>query len=182
VPPEGATNTANIKGNEIWDELAKELGTTPATTTPTWTLPGAWRSAKAEAYKLIFGRSTLPDINRPGRIQMTLGHIVEKATGGTHSLDNLMPQLNKVNVRLSGIYGRKPFALQLPDGTWKPIGTINGKAITGSLREAFESGDFSYEELRAISYWITGSVITPELETELAELIKKIPHLANRLP
>jgi hypothetical protein len=120
-PPEPAptavsSSSAEPKGPEIWHELAKELETTPSKIIPNWTISGTWRSAKRKAYQAIFGKKTLPDINQLGHIQMTLGHIVEKATGGTHSLENLMPQLNKVNVRLSGIYGRKPFALPLANG------------------------------------------------------------------
>jgi hypothetical protein len=174
VPP---VLSAEPKGIEIWEELAKELETTPSKAIPNWNIPGKWRSVKPQAYEFIFGERALPDLNRPGKIQMTLGHIVEKATGGTHSLDNLMPQFNKVNVRLSGIYGRKPFALPLPNGEMKVIESINGKAINGSLREALAS--FSLDEQRAISYFVTSSVITPELETELAALIKKIPHLKD---
>lgn len=165
-------------GDEIWDELAEELGATPATRQPSWNFPGTWRRAKRFAYKAIFGESTLPEVNRVGRVRMTLGHIVEKSTGGQHALENLMPQLNEVNVELSGIYAREPFALRLPDGTLKTIPEINGKAITGSLREAFQSGRFTLEEQRAISFWITGTVITPAREAELASLIAKIPKLA----
>ena len=166
-------------GPGVWEELAQELETTPVINLANWTVPGKWRSAKPQAYKLIFGERTLPDINRPGNIRMTLGHIVEKATGGTHSLDNLMPQLNAVNVRLSGIYGRKPFALPLPNGEMKVIEAINGKAINGSLRGAFESGTFSLDEQRAISYFVTSMVITPKLERELTDLIKRIPNLES---
>jgi hypothetical protein len=169
-------------GPEVFEELAKELQTTSGTPVPNWNIPGNWRSAKPKAYKLIFGEKTLPDINRPGKIQMTLGHIIEKATGGTHSMENLMPQLNKVNVQLSGIYGRKPFSLPLPNGELKVIEAINGKPINGSLREAFASGAFSPEEQRAISYFITELVITPELEAELADLIGKIPNLQDLVP
>ena len=182
VPRQAPVTLTRTAGPEIWEELAKELETTPTTSLPNWTIPGNWSSAKPSAYKFIFGEKTLPEINRPGNIQMTLGHIVEKATGGTHSLDNLMPQLNKVNVRLSGIYGRKPFALPLPNGEMKVIEAINGKAINGSLREALESGRFSIDEQRAISYFVTSMVTTPELEAELADLIRKIPKLQGLVP
>ncbi|MGZ4316455.1 MAG: hypothetical protein ACXVRS_11570 [Gaiellaceae bacterium] len=178
----GAAVTVAETTEAHFAEVGKQFGTTPARPSPGWTIPGTWRSAKPLAYRFIFGQSTLPDINRLRAIRMTLGHIVEKATGGRHSLENLMPQLNKVNVRLSGIYGRKPFAMPLPDGAWKRISVINGKRIEGSLREAFESGVFSYEEQRAISHWITGTVITPELEAELADLIRRIPKLAELAP
>lgn len=168
-----------VKGEEVFEELAEELATTPATITPNWVIGGNWRTAKKDAYRLIFGSKSLPDINRPGKVQMTLGHIVEKSTGGTHSLDNLMPQLNAVNVKLSGIYGRKPFRLTLPDGRDVPMTSINGKKIPGSLREAFDSGVFTMDEQRAISNFITQQVITPAFEKELANLIAKIPNLAE---
>jgi hypothetical protein len=64
----------------------------------------------------------------------------------------------------------------------KVIEAFNGKAINGSLREAFQSGAFSLEEQRAISYFVTSMVITPELEAELADLIRKIPNLQNLVP
>jgi hypothetical protein len=169
------------KGEEVFAELGKELGTTPARVVPGWTIPGNWRTAKRDAYRLIFGSSTLPDINRPGRIRMTLGHIVEKSTGGTHSLDNLMPQLNAVNVRLSGIYGRTPFHLVQPGGAEVRMTAINGKPIVGSLRDAFASGAFDSAEQRAISNYLTLQVITPEFERELDELIRLIPNLADLL-
>lgn len=170
------------KGEEIWEELAEELGTSPAKAVSNLTIHGNWPKAKKAAYHLIFGSGTLPAINRPGRVKMTLGHIVEKSTGGLHALDNLMPQLNAVNVKLSGIYGRKPFHLKLPSGEEVRLTAINGKQVTGSLREAFESGIFDIAEQRAISNYITLQVITPEFEKELAELIKKIPNLTELVP
>jgi hypothetical protein len=182
VSPPAPVTQVRTAGPEVWEELAKELETTPTTSLTNWTIPGKWSSAKPLAYNLIFGEKMLPEINRPGNIQMTLGHLIEKATGGTHSLDNLMPQLNKVNVRLSGIYSSKTFALPLPNGEMKIIKAINGKAINGTLREAFQSGAFSPEEQRAISYFITSMVITPELEAELADLIRKIPNLQSLVP
>ena len=84
-----------------------------------------------------------------------------------------MPQLSTVNVRLSGIYGRKNFVTPLPDGSSVAITSIDVKATTGSLREVFESGAFSYEEQPAISYWITGSIIRPVFEQALAYLIRR---------
>lgn len=179
TPKAKALHEQPPKGTEVFEELAEEVGTAPAKVTPNWTISGSWRTAKKEAYRLIFGSKTLPDINRPGAVKMTLGHIVEKSTGGTHSLDNLMPQLNDVNVKLSGIYGRKPFRLTLPDGSQVRMTSINGKQITGSLREAFDSGLFDMAEQRAISNYITQQVITPAFEKELADLIKKIPDLAD---
>jgi hypothetical protein len=164
-----------------WSALGKELGATPGAAPTGWTLPGKWRQAKTEAFHLIFGSKTLPDINRPGRVRLTLGHIVEKSTGGTHSLDNLMPQLNAVNVKLSGIYARKPFRLRLPSGEEQVLTHLNGKPIVGSLREAFESGVFDMAEQRAISDYLTHLVIAenPAFEKELAELVRKVPNLAE---
>ena len=175
------TNSQSPSGPEIWEELAHELGAAPASAPFNWSIPGNWRAAKPQAYRFIFGQSTLPDINRPGNIQMTLGHIVEKVSGGTHSLDNLMPQLNDVNVKLAGIYNRKSFSLPVPGGGNLPIAEINGKPIDGSLREAFlrspnDPNAFSTDEQRAISYCVLQSVNTPEFENRLAELMDKVPN------
>ena len=170
-----------IAADDDWSAVGKELGATAPTPRTAWNLPGGWRQAKPEAFRLIFGSKTLPDINRPGNVKMTLGHIVEKSTGGTHSLDNLMPQLNAVNVRLSGIYARKPFRLTLPSGEERVITSLNGKPIVGSLREAFETGVFDMAEQRAISNYVTHLVIgeNPAFERELAELVRRIPELAE---
>jgi hypothetical protein len=170
-------------GDDDWTAINEELGLTSQTPRTNWTLPGTWKQVKPEAYRLIFGSQTLPSINRPGQVQMTLGHVVEKSTGGANALDNLMPQLNEVNVRLSGIYARKPFRLPASSGEASVVMSLNGKPIAGSLREAFESGVFDLAEQRAISNYLTSLVIAenPEFERRLAELVRQIPGLAEQL-
>ena len=176
----GGLRSKKPVADDDWSALNEGLGLTPPTPRNDWTLPGTWKQAKPEAYRLIFGTKTLPDINRPGQIKMTLGHIVEKSTGGAHALDNLMPQLNAVNVKLSGIYGAKTF--RLPQSA-EVVTSLNGKQITGSLREAFASGVFDLEEQRAISNYLTSLVIAenPAFEQELADLVRRIPALAQHL-
>lgn len=184
-----ALNT-KVAGEEVWGELAQDLGTKPARVLPNWTIPGNWKQAKPAAYKLIFGTKTLPDINRPGAIEMTLGHIVEKATGGTHSLENLMPQLMAVNRELAAIYARKELVVRLPNGDPVVIRALHGKKIEGPLRDAFAQIDpktnlpvFSADEQRAMSNYLLTHLLAenPLFEQRLAELIQKIPKLADEI-
>jgi hypothetical protein len=169
--------------DDVFSGLGKEMGSTPAKVGKNWVIPGNWRKAKPEAFRLIFGSATLPDINRTGDVKLTLGHIIEKSTGGANAFNNLIPQLNAVNVKLSGIYARKPFRLKLPSGEEVVIKELNDKPIKGSLREAFQSGQFDMEEQRAISDYLLHQVVgeNPEFEKQLAELIKQIPNLAQLL-
>ena len=168
---------------EDWSDLAQALGTAPARVVPNWTLEGNWKAVKPEAYELVFGSKTLPDINRPGRIRMTLGHIVEKTSHPIHSLENLLPQLNAVNVKLAGIFARKPFMLRIDGNTEVVLQNLNGKPIVGSLRDAFGSGAFTVDEQRALGYFLLDQVLAahPAFETELANLVREIPDLMRHL-
>jgi hypothetical protein len=171
-------------GVEDWSDLAQALNTTPARVVENWNLPGDWKRVKPDAYELVFGARTLPDINRPGRIRMTLGHIVEKTSRPMHSMENLIPQLNAVNVKLSGIFARKPFNIQVDAHSNLSPTRINGKPIgTGSLRDAFGSGTFTVDEQRALGYYLLDHVLAehPAFETELADLVREIPDLMTRL-
>ncbi len=171
-------------GVEDWSDLAQALNTTPARAVDNWNLPGDWKRVKPDAYELVFGARSLPDINRPGRIRMTLGHIVEKTSRPMHSMENLMPQLNAVNVKLSGIFARKPFTLQVDAHSNLAPTNINGKPIgAGSLRDAFGSGTFTVDEQRALGYYLLDHVLAehPTFEPELAHLVGEIPDLMARL-
>jgi hypothetical protein len=170
-------------GNEDWSDVAQALGTSPARVVPNWTLGGEWSRVKPAAYELVFGSKTLPDINRPRQIQMTLGHIVEKTSTPLHSLENLLPQLNAVNVKLAGIFATKPFRVRIDGSTEVVLQNLNGKPITGSLRDAFGSGTFTVDEQRAMGYFLLEQVLAahPEFEPRLAELVAQIPALMEHL-
>jgi hypothetical protein len=150
---------------------------------PNWDVPGDWKTVKPDVYTLVFGSRTLPNINRPGRIQMTLGHIVEKTSVPMHSAENLIPQLNAVNVKLAGIFARVPFRLRIDGNTEVVLQNLNNKPITGSLRDAFGSGAFTVDEQRALGLFLLDQVVaeTPQFEADLERLVNQIPTLMQQI-
>jgi hypothetical protein len=143
--------------DDVFREISEELGLDVAQVTTKWHFPGSWSKVKDLAYRAIFGVDNLP-FNSPGKVKVSVHHIVEKWAGGKHSTDNLVPLLQRVHAKVSGIYSRNI--------------VISGERIP--LRKWMVE-TLSPEERRGVGYKILFECITKTDDAELKVLMKQTP-------